>query len=147
MIDPPPAIKGLQQALQLAVADYCRMLPAWPEHPFVSRRPASGFFDIWCVVMERGGYQVPHIHPEAWLSGVYYPQLPEGVRTGSGPEGWLAFGETDHAFPRRSELGIVHLRPEEGLLVLFPSYFYHRTIPFDAAGTRVSVAFDLIATS
>jgi len=146
LIDPPLAIKGLQQSLRVAVADYCRALPEWQEHPFVSRRPASAFFDIWCVVMERGGHQIPHIHPEAWLSGVYYPQLPAAVRTGYGPEGWLAFGEADHDYPRRVEPRIVQLRPEEGLLVLFPSYFYHRTVPFDAEGTRISVAFDLIPT-
>jgi uncharacterized protein (TIGR02466 family) len=146
LIDPPPAIQALQQALRVAVAEYCRALPQWPEHPFVSRRPASTYFDLWCVVMERGGHQIPHIHPEAWLSGVYYPELPDGVRTGSGPEGWLAFGEADHDYPRRVEPRIVHVRPEQGLLVLFPSYFYHRTVPFDAEGTRVSVAFDLVST-
>ena len=36
------------------------------------------------------------------------------------------------------------VRPEEGLLVLFPSYFYHRTIPFDDPGTRISIAFDVV---
>lgn len=148
LVDPPPAgaVKGLQQALRVAVADYCRALPAWPDHPFVARQPRSAFFDLWCVVMERGGHQVPHIHPEAWLSGVYYPRLPETVRAGPGPAGWLGFGEPDHEFPRRAEPRIVHVRPEEGLLVLFPSYFYHRTVPFDADGIRISVAFDLIPT-
>ncbi len=146
LVDPPHVIKSLQQAFRAAVADYYRSLPDWPEHPFVSRRPVSAFFDIWCVVMERGGHQIPHIHPEAWLSGVYYPELPDVVRTGPGPEGWLAFGEPDHEFPRRVDPRIVHVGPEEGLLVLFPSYFYHRTIPFGAEGTRVSVAFDLVPT-
>lgn len=146
LIAPPQAIKALQQALRIAVADYCRALPDWPDHPFVARCPSSAFFDLWCVVMERGGHQVPHIHPEAWLSGVYYPRLPDAVRAGAGPDGWLAFGEPDHEFPRRAEPRIVHVRPEEGLLVLFPSYFYHRTLPFDADGIRISVAFDLIPT-
>jgi len=30
-------------------------------------------------------------------------------------------------------------------MVLFPSYFYHRTLPFTSAGKRVSIAFDIIA--
>ena len=29
------------------------------------------------------------------------------------------------------------------MLVLFPSYVWHRTIPFDGGGERISVAFDL----
>jgi hypothetical protein len=35
------------------------------------------------------------------------------------------------------------VRPEEGLMLLFPSYFYHRIRPFDSSGVRVSVAFDV----
>ena len=146
LIDPPDAIESLQQALRVAVEDYCRALPTWPEHPFVARQPKSSVFDMWCVVMQRGGHQIPHMHPEAWISGVYYPQLPEVVRSGKGFEGWLAFGEPDRNFPRRLEPRVLHVQPQEGFLVLFPSYFFHRTIPFDAEGTRISVAFDLIPT-
>jgi len=36
------------------------------------------------------------------------------------------------------------IRPREGLMLLFPSYFYHRTVPFSAAEPRVSIAFDAI---
>ena len=35
------------------------------------------------------------------------------------------------------------VKPKEGLLVLFPSYFYHRTVPYEADEERLSVAFDL----
>ena len=57
LIDAPPAVAALQQALRGAVADYCRALPDTPAHPFVGRQPRSAFFDVWCVVMERGGHQ------------------------------------------------------------------------------------------
>lgn len=36
------------------------------------------------------------------------------------------------------------VRPREGLLLLFPSYFYHRTLPFRADAPRISVAFDAV---
>jgi len=143
LVDAPAVIQSFQQALSVAVAEYCRALPDCPEHPFVSGRPTSWSFDIWCVVMERGGYQVPHIHPAAWLSGVYYPQIPQEVSAGEGPGGWLAFGEPDRDFPRRVDIRSMRVRPEEGLLVLFPSYIFHRTIPLDTGGKRISVAFDL----
>jgi len=144
LVDPAPPIEAFQAALRVALDDYFQALPDWPEHPFVSRRPSSWSLDLWCVVMERGGHQIPHIHPEAWLSGVYYPLIPEGVRGGTGPGGWLAFGEPDRDFPSRVKRRIVHVRPEEGLLVLFPSYFFHRTIALDTEGPRISVAFDLV---
>jgi hypothetical protein len=33
--------------------------------------------------------------------------------------------------------------PKVGQLILFPSYFYHATIPFTGSGRRVSIAFDV----
>ena len=36
------------------------------------------------------------------------------------------------------------VRPQEGLLLLFPSYFYHRVRPFRSDRPRISVAFDVV---
>jgi Flp pilus assembly protein TadD len=143
LVSPRGPVAAFEQSLRAAVATYWRALPDLPGHPFPSSRPEAAYFNMWCVVMQRGGHQIPHIHPEAWLSGVYYPQLPEALRDGDG-DGWLEFGMPDRPFPSRLEPRVVRVRPREGLLVLFPSYFYHRTIPFDLDGTRISVAFDLM---
>ena len=35
-------------------------------------------------------------------------------------------------------------RPEPGAVVLFPSYLYHRTIPFRSDQQRISIAFDVL---
>jgi uncharacterized protein (TIGR02466 family) len=94
--------------------------------------------------MDGGGHQAPHIHPEAWLSGVYYPLVPEAIRSDEGGQGWLAFDEPDRHFPRSDEAPTLRVRPTEGLLVLFPSYLFHRTIPFSGEGARISIAFDVI---
>ena len=34
--------------------------------------------------------------------------------------------------------------PEPGLMLLFPSYFYHRTMPFESADMRISISFDVL---
>ncbi|MCW5581951.1 MAG: hypothetical protein KIS72_11480 [Luteimonas sp.] len=36
------------------------------------------------------------------------------------------------------------IRPEEGTMLLFPSYFYHRTLPFEDESPRISIAFDVL---
>jgi hypothetical protein len=36
------------------------------------------------------------------------------------------------------------IQPEEGLLLLFPSYFYHRPIAYEAAQRRISMAFAVV---
>lgn len=144
LVEPRGPVAPFEVALRGAVAAYSRRLAGLGGHPFAAHTPDSAFFDMWCVVLRRGGHQVPHIHAEAWLSGVYYPQVPPEVRDGTGTAGWLEFGDADRSYPRRMEPPVVRIRPEEGLLVLFPSYFYHRTLPFEGDGTRISVAFDLV---
>ncbi len=37
------------------------------------------------------------------------------------------------------------VEPRPGLLVLFPSYFLHETVPFTGEDTRISLAFDVAA--
>ena len=140
-------VAAFERMLRAVVSDYWRVLPDLALPPFTPNRPGAGFFDMWCVVLQRGGHQVPHIHPEAWLSGVYYPQLPQlpaEIRSGTGCEGWLEFAPPDRPFPSRLRPPTLRVRPVEGLLVLFPSYLHHRTIPFEGDGTRVSVAFDFV---
>jgi hypothetical protein len=56
----------------------------------------------------------------------------------------LEFGQPDRDFPTKLAPALFRVRPEEGLLVLFPSYLYHRTLPFEEDGTRISVAFDVV---
>jgi len=36
------------------------------------------------------------------------------------------------------------VKPERGMLVLFPSYFWHGTVPFGGSDTRLTVAFDAV---
>ena len=39
------------------------------------------------------------------------------------------------------------VRPELGQLVLFPSYFWHGTLPFHSKQSRLTVAFDVVPES
>lgn len=95
--------------------------------------------------MERQGHQLPHTHPDAWISGVYYPKLPQIVNgPGEQHAGWIEFGRPLAEYLGAIEPEVMAVQPREGLLVLFPSYFYHRTIPFDTDEERISVAFDVV---
>lgn len=100
---------------------------------------------MWAVVMESEGHQLPHIHPAAWLSGVYYVSLPASMGDGeSGREGWIEFGLPPDELVGEASPEVELFRPEEGLMFLFPSYFYHRTIPFPGDERRICIAFDVL---
>lgn len=93
----------------------------------------------WSVRLDRGGFHTDHVHPEGWLSSAFYIRLPQTP----GREGWIKFGEP--GTPTSPTLEPEHwIRPEPGMLVLFPSYMWHGTAPFSSEGTRLTCAFDLV---
>jgi len=95
----------------------------------------------WSVRLNSGGFHTDHVHPAGWLSSAFYVRLPEALERGH--EGWIKFGQpgTPTAPPLEPEH---HVRPEPGLLVLFPSYMWHGAVPFTSDETRLTCAFDLV---
>jgi uncharacterized protein (TIGR02466 family) len=144
LIEPKGPMAGWERSLRESIDTYTSELPDDAAHPFVRSRPARYRLTAWSVVLERQGHQIPHIHPSAWLSGVYYVALPEEVAASTqDTAGWIEFGQPPAHYHGRVPPELVLEKPREGLLVLFPSYFYHRTIPFDTPGRRISIAFDV----
>ena len=145
LIEPKGPVAELESAINAAVRRYMQQHPKTPEHPFLARQPQRWTLNVWSVVLEAQGHQIPHIHPAAWLSGVYYAKLPEIVsRSRNNHAGWIEFGEPSANLNCAATPELRDVQPEEGLMVLFPAYFYHRTLPFDTDGTRISVAFDIL---
>ncbi|MCH7937472.1 MAG: tetratricopeptide repeat protein [Proteobacteria bacterium] len=147
--EPKGPVAALEQIIIEKGEAYRRKMTAGPAHPFLAAPPLRFSLTVWAVVLPAGGYQTAHIHPDAWLSGVYYAQVPESItKEDESHAGWIAFAETaamlDGEPGTLQEKGARLIRPEEGLMVLFPSYFYHGTIPFETDETRISVAFDLM---
>lgn len=58
--------------------------------------------------------------------------------------GWIEFGRPQPYPGARAVSPVRTFQPHEGMYVLFSSYFYHRTIPFESNENRVSIAFDIV---
>jgi len=145
MADPKGPLGAFKAIIESAVAVYREHHPIEAGHPYLGQRPARWTLNAWATILEREGHQAPHIHRSAWLSGVYYVQLPDNVRDAvTGNAGWIEFGRPPPYPAARAEAPMQFYRPEEGLMLLFPSYMYHRTIPFDAGQRRISIAFDVL---
>ena len=145
MTMPEGPMRDFVRVIGAAVDRYRKTVPVDPGHPWLAQRPDKTKLVGWSVVMDSQGHQLSHIHPSGWLSGVYYPKLPDVIADDDpAHEGWIEFGRTtDHYFG--SQAPEVHLiKPREGLMVLFPSYFYHCTIPFTSDQHRISIAFDVV---
>ena len=137
----------LLQAVKKSTDLYLSKRPISVDHPFLSQRPKKWRHDIWATVLESGGHQGSHIHRDGWLSGVYYVQTPKIINSqldSTDTDGWIEFGRPV-IYPKAKAIPLTkRYPPMEGCLYLFPSYFYHRTIPFLSDTRRISIAFDLI---
>jgi tetratricopeptide (TPR) repeat protein len=138
-----PVIYGLALAVRDTIENRIARLRPDSTHPFLSRITGRVCFPTsWSVRLASQGFHVNHIHPAGWLSSAYYVSLPDEVQAGGG-QGQLAFGVPDAALgldlaPRRV------VQPQEGTLVLFPSYLWHGTTAFESTEPRITVAFDAL---
>ncbi len=140
-----PAVAEFEKMIERAVDGYRDALPRESDHPFLVDVPRQTRTTAWGVVLDAGAYQVPHIHPSAWLSGVYYVHLPRAVDADDPAHaGWIEFGRPYWDFQIRAEPETRLVKPEEGLMLLFPSYTFHRTLPFEGDEERISIAFDVL---
>ena len=117
-----------------------------PAHPFARAAPARYYLDMWAIKMKDGGQLYPHIHVDGWLSGVYYVDVPSIVNDpGANHAGWLQLGTSRMDIKLEREPLVRGIRPEPGMMVTFPSYFWHDTVPLPSSNSeqRLCLAFDL----
>lgn len=141
---PEGAVKELDTIIRRELQAYLDELPADPSHPYLAWKPQRWLLDGWGTRVTTYAPAEPHFHPHGWLSGVYYCKVPGFVGSSeTGMAGCIQFGRfLQHAArPVKSEM--IAVRPEEGLLLLFPSYFYHAVAAFPGPELRVSIAFNL----
>ena len=102
----------------------------------------------WANLHYYGGYNIDHIHPGSWISGVYYVSVPDG-------SGQLYFKDprpqaNTIGYPFINKLEVraknfgekIYLPPEEGRLYLFPSWLEHGVTPNQSQEERVSISFN-----
>lgn len=138
-----PEISQLVAGLRSCIGQYIEALSALDN-------PLDGFentrrFDFsasWSVRLKSEGFHTMHIHPMSRISSVYYVEVPDTI-TQQDMAGWLKFGEPNLVLP--FELSAEHVvMPKAGKLILFPSYMWHGTIPFESVQSRTTVAFDVV---
>ncbi|MBV8976040.1 MAG: tetratricopeptide repeat protein [Alphaproteobacteria bacterium] len=144
---PGRAVEAIRERIREAVGDYVGRLPNDPGHPLFGRkREAFDFSGSWSCRLRSSGYHSNHVHPQGWISSAYYVALPEEIEDAQARQGWLKFGESNLALGERDRPERVE-KPAVGKLVLFPSYFWHGTVPFASDDVRLTIAFDVVPGS
>jgi tetratricopeptide (TPR) repeat protein len=138
-----PVLVALRGALMATVAAGLARLTPDAGHPFLGRLTGGvAMAGSWSVRLRSQGFHISHIHHQGWLSSAFYVSLPPEIGA-SGDAGKLLFGVPDAALGL--DLGPRHIvTPQPGRLVIFPSYIWHGTAPFESAAARLTVAFDAL---
>lgn len=143
--NPTPVLQATERMIRREVDHYISTLPSDTYPAFLSLKPRRYYINLWAVVIEETGYQIPHLHSSGWLSGVFYLQVPSSIRADDARHaGWIEFGQPGYDLPYSGKYTLKKIFPEPGKLMLFPSYVFHRTIPTIGKDRRISVAFDIV---
>lgn len=135
-------INQLDIEIKKQLTSYINSFTINKKHPFLKNITTNfQYHGSWSVLLQKQGFHRHHYHSEGWISGPYYNQIPNAVE-GNG-EGWIEFGIPGFNMKHKLEADYI-VKPQDGLLVLFPSYFWHGTRAFTSNETRMTVAFDVI---
>ncbi len=136
----------LLAAIRNAVERYAEQRRPPAIYPESASAPSQVALNSWAIAVWSDGHETWHIHPSGWLSGVYYAAVPDVGLAADNHRGAIEFGP----FPFGEDRDVPSWRrwrvaPRPELLLLFPSWYAHRTWPTGLREPRICVAFDVIA--
>jgi tetratricopeptide (TPR) repeat protein len=138
-----PVIQALFKSFAAPIRECLQRIGAGPDLLRRHNHGAWRFNGSWSVRLRTSGHHRNHVHPRGWLSSACYVELPDCMGDTRTDEGILTFGQpgilTNPELPAEYSV-----RPSVGMLVLFPSYFWHGTVPFSSEQPRLTVAFDAV---
>ena len=142
-----PLMEQFKLSLIEIVDSYIAGIEDDESHPLDRRKSKSfDFSGSWSVRLKPNGFHVNHVHPAGWISSSSYIHLPSSMtETSNTNSGAIKFGESPLKLKDRERIGKV-VKPKPGMVVLFPSYCWHGTIPFDGeqGDYRMTAPFDVV---
>lgn len=106
---------------------------------------AVDMFESWVHITHDGGYHEIHNHPNCSWCGIYYlepadctVEPPNGINRFFSPIDIMYDDPGAEAYPQKP----VSIAPEEGKLLLFPSYVKHLAVPYKGSRDRIIVSFN-----
>lgn len=134
-----PAVTTLGNYLSSAVEAATKQLP------LVAPKLQIGFELVaWAAVNRKGNYNTSHVHPMSTWSGVYYVDAGDEPQNGFGAA--LEFEHPVQAMVMNFFPGLLPstlcVRPQAGLVVLFPSSLVHNVRVYQGERPRICVPFN-----
>ena len=134
-----PEYKALADELFIFMKDI------WKEE-WLDKEPVLG--NMWANINYQGGYNRPHVHPNALFSGAYYIKTPPNcgqlICTDPRPGIQTVMPSRVKGTPPKHLWRECHLEVKEGRIIIFPAWLWHSVPPSESNDIRISVSFNFI---
>ena len=128
------------------ITELMRMQKEIYDNEHIARYARLG--NMWANINPPGGMNMPHIHPNALFSGVYYVKSnPKSGRLkimDPRPGSQLYMPTRKPGDPGRDMWKDANIEPIEGRIIMFPAWLWHAVEPNDSNELRISVSFNFI---
>jgi uncharacterized protein (TIGR02466 family) len=100
---------------------------------------------MWSIINKSEATNARHIHGNNFISAAYYVKAPEncGNIVFHDPRSEPSYYHPKISTPNKLNTNVVTIKPEEGLLVLFPSYLHHSVDINRSNEERIVISFNL----
>ena len=108
------------------------------------------FGNMWVNINRKGDYNASHVHPGSHLSGVMWIKTPKGCGNFifDNPHAFnvecLMESYRDEYIKQYKNVTDYYLIPQEGNIIIFPSYLQHRVEENKYNTDRISASFNLL---
>ena len=128
------------------ITELMRMQKEIYDNEHIARYARLG--NMWANINPPGGMNMPHIHPNALFSGVYYVKSnPKSGRLkimDPRPGAQMYMPMRKSGDPGRDMWRDANIEPIEGRIIMFPAWLWHAVEPNDSNELRISVSFNFI---
>ncbi len=145
--DPGPFVRKLEKIFMERaerVMDQVEVTSPVPGHSAFGRRPRKFKVEMFASGLKGGGHVGPHVHSDAFMTGNYYVKVPEVENAENNDLGCVEYGKSLYHAAIGCEKKLRIIRPFEGLMLAWPSYVSHSTIPCGTDQSRMVVGYDIV---
>jgi len=101
--------------------------------------------NMWAIINQKGAWNQKHQHSNSDISAAYYVTAPEGCGdiVFYDPRPARVYKQPIAKSPNKLNGTVNSIKPEAGMLVLFPSYLDHSVNPNISDKKRIVISFNL----
>ena len=101
--------------------------------------------NMWGIINKKNNFNLPHIHPNCYLSAAYYVKTHEGCGKIKFTNPNLVSRQRNPLIENKTEFNQngIEIDPKEGDLLFFPAYLTHEVLKNNSDDERIVISFNI----